>query len=368
MRAAWRGLGIAAAFGLALWSAGPALAADTVEVRLPGGQLRAAGGVAPFAYPADGSLVRVRMASIVNGNLVLRGVSLLDGAVAARELVIPARGFNGASVDGLSVAGRARGSRPNTLVALGRAGYVVALQEAVTPGQDGMVGLRLHLTSARGDLPAGSELLIGLPVPPSAGAGAGAVDAATAAPDPGGVLALAPSPLLTDASPGARLALAWALDHVGHFFYSQGSSTDRGSSVGWMQTHEPAGPSCDCSMFARWALAQAGLDVGWTTVDQWYARGLLPNNERPASAPQVSRGVGPRPPANGYQPGDMIFWGHGPGNDGHVALYLGAGLIVQCSGGADGSNVHALETMGLPTGWVRWRFPAQATLAAPALP
>jgi cell wall-associated NlpC family hydrolase len=152
---------------------------------------------------------------------------------------------------------------------------------------------------------------------------------------------------------GAQAALSWAVSHVGVFGYSQGPTTDRGGDVFAMQQFEPAGPTCDCSSFTRWAMAQTGLDVGLTTVQQWPANGLLPDDETPAETLVVSRGVGPTPPVGGFVPGDMIFWGHGGGNLGHVALYLGSGLIVQCSGQV-GSNIRPLAGYGTPTGWVRW--------------
>src|SRR5690606_19740131 len=97
-----------------------------------------------------------------------------------------------------------------------------------------------------------------------------------------------------------------------------------------MQTREPAGSTCDCSMFTRWAFAQAGIDIGLTTVQQWPANGLLPDSETAAANQYVARGIGADPPDGGYQPADLIFFGHGPGGDGHVALYLGNGEIVQC--------------------------------------
>jgi cell wall-associated NlpC family hydrolase len=154
-------------------------------------------------------------------------------------------------------------------------------------------------------------------------------------------------------APGARAALSWAVSHVGLLGYSQGPTTDRGGDVLAMQSYEPAGPTCDCSMFTRWAMAQTGLDVGLTTVQQWPANGLLPDDETPAETLAVSRGVGSAPPLGGYVPGDLIFWGHAGGNAGHVALYLGSGLIVQCSGDV-GSNIRPLAGYGTPTGWVRW--------------
>ena len=158
------------------------------------------------------------------------------------------------------------------------------------------------------------------------------------------------------ATGGALRALAWAVAHVGRFNgYSQGPTTDRGGSVADMQSREPVGGTCDCSMFARWAMAQAGVDVGSTTVQQWPANGLLPNTETAAATRVVIRGVGSNPPPRGYRPADLIFFGHGEGNDGHVALWLGNGLIVQCSGSANGANIRPLAGYVAPTGWVRWR-------------
>jgi len=159
------------------------------------------------------------------------------------------------------------------------------------------------------------------------------------------------------ATGGALRALAWAVAHVGRFDgYSQGPSTDRGGSVVDMQSREPAGGTCDCSMFARWAMAQAGVDVGSTTVQQWPANGLLPDTETAAATPVVARGVGPDPPPGGYRPADLIFFGHGAGDAGHVALWLGDGLIVQCSGSDNGAGIRPLAGYLAPTGWVRWRL------------
>jgi peptidoglycan DL-endopeptidase CwlO len=152
---------------------------------------------------------------------------------------------------------------------------------------------------------------------------------------------------------GAGAALSWAVAHVGRFTYSR-PPTDRGGSVRDMQTREPSSSTCDCSMFTRWAMAQVGVDVGMTTVQQWPANGLLPDTETSAQTQLVSRGVGPNPPPGGYRPGDMIFFGHGGGADGHVALWLGNGLIVHCSSSGGGSNIQPLAGYVAPTGWVRW--------------
>jgi len=156
------------------------------------------------------------------------------------------------------------------------------------------------------------------------------------------------------ATDGARAVLTWAVAHVGRFTYSLGPPTDRGGTVQDMQSREPASLTCDCSMFVRWSMAQAGIDVGLTTVTQWTANGLLPDSETAATTPLVSRGVGPNPPVGGYRPGDIIFFGHGPGGDGHDALWLGNNQIVQCSSSGGGSNIRPLAGYVASTGWVRW--------------
>jgi len=154
----------------------------------------------------------------------------------------------------------------------------------------------------------------------------------------------------------ARVVLAWAVAHVGRFTYNLGPPTDRGGSVQDMQSREPAGSTCDCSMFTRWAFAQAGVDVGATTSVQWTANGLLPPGQTSQLTRFVERGVGPDPPPGGYQPADLIFFGVDDGPSGHVALSLADGMIVQCSSSGNGSNIRPLAGYVSPTGWLRWRL------------
>jgi cell wall-associated NlpC family hydrolase len=161
-------------------------------------------------------------------------------------------------------------------------------------------------------------------------------------------------------APGAsgriRLALGWAVSHVGRFTYSLGPPTDRGGSVQDMRSREPLGTTCDCSMFARWAFAQAGIDIGSTTSVQWTANGLLPSGQTAVETPLVARGSATAPPPGGYQPGDLIFFGVDDGPNGHVAIWLGDGKIVQCSSSGDGSNIRPLAGYVAPTGWLRWNL------------
>jgi cell wall-associated NlpC family hydrolase len=157
------------------------------------------------------------------------------------------------------------------------------------------------------------------------------------------------------ASGDARVVLAWAVAHVGRFTYNLGPPTDRGGSIQDMQSREPSSSTCDCSMFVRWAMAQAGLDVGLTTSSQWTANGLLPPGNTAQQTAVVSRGLTPQPPPGGYRPADLIFFGVDDGPSGHVALWLGNGQIVQCSSSGGGSNIRPLAGYVAPTGWVRWR-------------
>ena len=123
-----------------------------------------------------------------------------------------------------------------------------------------------------------------------------------------------------------------------------------------MQTTEPAGTTCDCSMFTRWAFAKAGVDIGLTTSTQWTGNGLLPSGQTPQQTAVLTRGVGSDPPPCGYQPGDLIFFGVDDGPNGHVAIWLGNGMIVQCSASGNGSNIRPLAGYVAPTGWVRWNL------------
>ncbi len=157
------------------------------------------------------------------------------------------------------------------------------------------------------------------------------------------------------ASGGARVVLAWAVAHVGSFTYNLGPPTDRGGSVQDMQRREPTGSTCDCSMFVRWAMAQAGLDVGLTTSTQWTANGRLSAGGTPQDTAVVARGVGPSPPPGDYRPGDLVFFGVDDGATGHVALSLGNGQIVHCSSSGGGSNIRPLAGYVAPTGWLRWK-------------
>src|SRR5947208_13867779 len=159
-------LGAAALF---LAFAGPAqgAASPLVEVLDGQGRIAAQGASGRFAYPADGSAVDVGSASATSGSVELADVSLLGSRVQATRIVVPRHGLRGAAVEGLVVDGRVVPGRPNTLIPLGGSSYLVVLQTAVVPGSKsrsvGLVGIRVHIGEASFGLPAGTDLLVGLP-------------------------------------------------------------------------------------------------------------------------------------------------------------------------------------------------------------
>src|SRR3954464_3063727 len=158
-----RAAGVAAVF---LLLAAPARAGTLglAEVRGTDGALmgEAAGGA--FAYPADGSVLRIRWSRAAAARVELRDVSMFNGRVTVRRLVVPARGLSGARVEGLVVDGTGYIVGPNALISLGGGSYIVALQEAVSPGRtgSGLVALRAYVSDPSLGLAPGTQLLVGM--------------------------------------------------------------------------------------------------------------------------------------------------------------------------------------------------------------
>jgi hypothetical protein len=88
-------------------------------------------------------------------------VSALGGAVTAREVLVPSRGFAAARVMGLRVDGVSEPVAANALYPLREGGFVVALQEATVDDREGLVALRVHVARPIPGSPAGGDILIG---------------------------------------------------------------------------------------------------------------------------------------------------------------------------------------------------------------
>src|SRR5947209_17371263 len=158
-----RAAGVAA---LLLVFAAPARAGTLglAEVRPADGTLLGKAGGGAYAYPADGSVLRIGSSRASAARVVLRDVSMFNGRITVRRLVVPARGLGGAHIDGLVVDGTDYVIGPNALISLGGGSYVVALQEAMSPGRtgSGLVGLPAFVSDPSVGLGPATQLLVGL--------------------------------------------------------------------------------------------------------------------------------------------------------------------------------------------------------------
>ena len=160
--------GILAGLGLVLLGLLPARAsADglpvVVQVRPPDGTRVVVSGEGALSFPHNGRFVRAASVRVEGDTLVFEGLSLLKGRVTADRLVVPLGGFGQASVSGLEVDGESRQGLPNEVIPLDDGGYVVSLQESVDRLHRQLAGLYVHLGAKAGKLPAGTEILVGVP-------------------------------------------------------------------------------------------------------------------------------------------------------------------------------------------------------------
>jgi murein DD-endopeptidase MepM/ murein hydrolase activator NlpD len=113
------------------------------------------------------SYVRVSSVSLFDGEITAGAVT--SKSVSNASAVKAGGDLSGSAVSGLVVLGAAVTASPNANVPLGDWGYAVVEEQAVTDqntsqrrGHRGfVVGLHVHLTSAHGGLPAGSEIFVG---------------------------------------------------------------------------------------------------------------------------------------------------------------------------------------------------------------
>src|SRR5262249_40940955 len=158
-----RAAGVGALF-LVLAAPAQAGALGLAEVRGSDGALIGKAGEGAYAYPADGSVLRIGWSRATAARVELRNVSMFNGRVTVKRLVVPARGLTGARVEGLVVDGTGYVVGPNALISLGGGSYIVALQEAVSPGRtdSGLVALRAYVSDPSLGLAPGTQLLVGM--------------------------------------------------------------------------------------------------------------------------------------------------------------------------------------------------------------
>ena len=321
-----RFLGAAAVF---LVLAGPAQGATSplVEVLDAQGRIAAQGASGLFAYPADGSAVDVGSASATSAGTELTDVSLLDSRIQATRVVVPRHGLRGAAVEGLVVDGRVVPGRPNTLVPLGGSSYLVVLQTAVVPGSKtrsvGLVGIRVHIGEASFGIPAGTDLLVGLPAAATQparpdGRDGWATLGFTGAPGHG--QALFDGPAFVGAPPAGPIGVRAV------------QIAERYLGVPYVWGGADPATGFDCSGLVMYVYRQLGIDLLHFSGAQYHE--------------------GAPVPFDALAPGDLVFFHPGPLGPGHVGMYMGDGRFIQAPHSGDVVKISSLSEFGYASSYV----------------
>jgi cell wall-associated NlpC family hydrolase len=276
-----------------------------VQVLAADGNTLSAAASFPYAYPEDGSLVRVQAAATSTRGVTLRNVTLLGGRVHADEVFVPAHGATGAHVDGLIVDGLAvPAGAANDLIPLGGGDYLVALQAARIGAQVGLVGLRL--TSAGEDVVIGPAAAAQAQAPRRQASARWSLLGFATLPTAHGTPVLEPFPTLLQASADGPRAVQLALQFLG-IPYVWGGAT-------------PAG--FDCSGLVMYVYAQLGIPLTHYSGAQFHEGAAVPRDE--------------------LQPGDIVFFDASSRGPQHEGMYIGNDEFVHAPHTGDVVKVSSL--------------------------
>ena len=312
------------------------------EVRTADGTLLAQASGGAYAYPADGSVLRIGSAEANAARVILRNVTLFSGRITVSRIVVPARGLLGARVDGLVADGKAYVVGPNALIQLQGGSYLVALQEAVSPGRhgSGLVALRVYVADPSIGLAPGTQLLIGL----------------ARAARPTAVVSRANVVLGLPQLPAAEASLV-GVPAVAFPFLPP----ERGTGIGaeavslverflgvpyvWGGA-TPAG--FDCSGLVMYVYGLLGIRLPHYSGYQWYA--------------------GPRIPPDRLQPGDIVFFHPSANGPQHEGMYIGAGEFIHAPHTGDVVKISSLYDTQYALSYVGAVRPYATSSGTAALP
>jgi cell wall-associated NlpC family hydrolase len=311
--------GAAVAFVLLMFAA-PASAGTLglAEVRSSDGTLIGKAGAGAYAYPADGSVLRIGFSRANAARVELRNVSMFNGRVTVSRLVVPARGLAGARIDGLVVDGKSYVVGPNAIIPLRGGSYLVALQEAVSPGRtgSGLVALRAFVSDPSLGLAPGTQLLVGLARAARPDSGTTTAAAVLGLPQlPAAQASLEGVPMFLETSAllqtppntlgGQAVALAYRFLGVP---YVWGGATPLGF---------------DCSGLTMYVYGQLGIRLGHYTGFQYYAGRHIPPDQ--------------------LQPGDLVFFhANAAGVPQHEGMYIGSGSFIHAPQTGDVVKISSL--------------------------
>jgi cell wall-associated NlpC family hydrolase len=289
------------------------------EVRSSDGTLIGKAGAGEYAYPVDGSILRIGSSRVNAARVELRKVSIFNGRVTVNRIVVPARGLIGARIDGLVVDGKSYVVGPNAIIPLAGGSYLVALQEAVSPGRtgSGLVALRAFVSDPSLGLAPGTQLLVGLAR--AARPESGTSDATT-------VLGLPQLPAAQASLAGVPMFL-----EPGNFDLPAPPNTLGGQAValayrflGVPYVWGGATPQgFDCSGLTMYVYGQLGIKLGHYTGFQYYAGRHIPPDQ--------------------LQPGDLVFFhANGAGVPQHEGMYIGNGSFIHAPQTGDAVKISSL--------------------------
>jgi cell wall-associated NlpC family hydrolase len=331
-----RGVALAVTF-LAFGAPAHAATLGLAEVRAADGTLMGKAGTSAYSYPADGSILRIGSAHVSAARVELRDVSLFNGRVTARQLIVPARGLSDARVDGLVVDGTGYAVGPNALIPLDGGSYLVVLQEAVSPGRtgSGLVALRAYVSDPSLGLAPGTQLLVGLaraahPTMDTSQAAAvlGLPQLPAAQASAAGVPSFVTPNIPTNTLGGQAVAIAYRF--LGVPYVWAGAS--------------PSG--FDCSGFTMYVWGRLGVKLGHYTGFQYYE--------------------GRRVPPDQLQPGDLVFFrANSAGVPQHEGMYVGNGSFIHAPHTGDVVKISSLNEARYALAYVGAVRPYAASSSSP---
>jgi cell wall-associated NlpC family hydrolase len=240
---------------------------------------------------------------------------MFNGRVFVDRLIVPARGLQGARVDGLIVDGKAYQVRPNSLIPMSGGSYLVALQEAVSPGRNGsgLVALRAYASDPSLGLAPGTQVLVGLARaahPTGAGSGAAAL------------LGLPQLKAAQASAAGVPVAFPLLAPHASSIGLEAVVLAERFLGVPYVWAGANPG-GFDCSGLTMYVYGLLGIRLTHFTGSQIY-EGL------PVASSEL-------------QPGDLVFF-HPDANGvpHHEGMYIGNGQFIQAPHTGDVVKISSL--------------------------
>jgi cell wall-associated NlpC family hydrolase len=293
----------------------PSAAADPLAQVLNGkGRILASAGPGRFDYPRNGRLLHIGSSAVTAAGVELKDVALLGGRIQATRVVVPKRA-KAALVEGLYVDGHALQARVNRLIPLTPSDYLITSQAAVGKGRRiGVVGLRLSLGQAAFGLPAGSQVLVGLPARKHGAKQAVKLVKHVATPltvlgfSGGAELAeFHPAPFLSAGTTGEK-AVAIAYRYLGTPYVWAGADPFTGF---------------DCSGLVMYVYGQLGVNLSHYTGYQIHE--------------------GTPVPRWALEPGDIVFFFPSGGVPGHEGMYIGNGQFIHAPHTGDVVKISSLD-------------------------